>query len=98
MPEPTRFQPATLESTEQIHLFVNLAYQVDADWADLVVAALCTGFRFGEMTAVGPGALRTHTSEVAAVRRFSGGRLLPGTKSGPGEFRTVPSRNQSWRC
>lgn len=54
LPEPTRFQAATLESTEQIHLFVGLAYQVDHEWADLVVAALCTGFRFGEITAVGP--------------------------------------------
>jgi integrase len=90
LPEPTRFQAATLETTDQIHLFVDLAYHVDPHWADLVVAALCTGFRFGEITAVGPAALRPRTSEVAALRRFSGGRLLPGTKSGRGEFRTVP--------
>jgi hypothetical protein len=44
--EPTRFQAATLELTEQIHLFVDLAYRMDPEWADLVVAALCTGFRF----------------------------------------------------
>ena len=90
LPEPTPFHAATLESAEQIHLFIDLAYQVDDQWADLVVAALCTGFRFGEITAVGPAALRPRTSEVAALRRFSDGRLLPGTKSGRGEFRTVP--------
>lgn len=42
------------------------------------------------MSVDSPGALRPRTSEVTALRRFSGGRLLPGTKSGRGEFRTVP--------
>jgi integrase len=90
LPEPDPFRAATLDSTQEIRLFVDIAYQVDPQWADVVLTALCTGFRFGEVAALGPGGLLPGTAEVIALRRFSAGRLLPGTKSGRGQFRSVP--------
>jgi len=90
MPEPTRFRAAVLESTEEIHTFVDCAYRVDAEWADLVMTALCTGFRFGEVAALGPASLQPATGDVIALRRFSGGQLLPGTKRGRSHERMVP--------
>ncbi|GIJ48823.1 hypothetical protein Val02_57090 [Virgisporangium aliadipatigenens] len=90
MPEPTRFRAAVLESTTEIRTFIDLAYQVDPEWADLVLTALCTGFRFGEVTALGPAGLHPQSGDVIALRRFSGGLLLPGTKSGRSQERRVP--------
>jgi hypothetical protein len=89
LPEPVPFRAAVLESIEEIRLFVDLAYRVDPGWADLVVTASCTGFRFGEVTARGPESLDPVRGDVTVVRRFSGGRLLPGTKSGRGGTRPV---------
>jgi integrase len=90
MPEPTRFRAAVLESTAEVHTFIDCAYRVDAQWADLVVTALCTGFRCGEVTALGPAGLRPRSGDVIALRRFSNGLLLPGTKSGRSHERMVP--------
>lgn len=40
-----------LESIDEIHTFISCAYEVDPNWADLVVAKLCSGSRYGEITA-----------------------------------------------
>lgn len=90
LPQTVPFRAAVLESTEEIQLFVDLAYQVDPGWADLVVTALCTGFRFGEVTALAPASLHPTHGDVIAMRRFTGGRLLPGTKSGQDNIRPAP--------
>src|SRR4051812_43215927 len=40
-----------LESIEEIHALINCAYGVDPNWGDLVVTKLCSGSRYGEITA-----------------------------------------------
>lgn len=77
-----------LESIDEIHAFITCAYEVDPNWGDLVVTKLCSGSRYGEITAPQVESLKPRGIEL--LRRQSNGTIRPGTKAGTNIWRFAP--------
>jgi integrase len=77
-----------LESIDEIHAFITCAYEVDPNWGDLVVTKLCSGSRYGEITAPLVESLKPRGIEL--LRRQTNGTIRPGTKAGTNIWRFAP--------
>jgi integrase len=93
LPDGARFERDILETPDDAALFLTAAYEVDPEAADLLLTALATGLRWGEVAALPPKAVRVHlgTVEVQQVLRKVNRRWVveskPKTKKG---YRQVP--------
>jgi integrase len=77
-----------LESIGEIHAFINCAYEVDPNWGDLVVTKLCSGSRYGEITAPLVESVKPRGMEL--LRRQTNGTIRMGTKAGTNIWRFAP--------
>ncbi|HEY0700820.1 MAG TPA: tyrosine-type recombinase/integrase [Micromonospora sp.] len=93
LPDGAKFERDILETPEDAALFLTAAYEVDPEAADLLLTALATGLRWGEVAALTAEAVRTHlaTVEVRQVLRKVNRRWVvepkPKTRKG---YRSVP--------
>ncbi|MEU8333371.1 tyrosine-type recombinase/integrase [Micromonospora sp. NPDC048839] len=93
LPDGPRFERDILETPEDAAILLTAAYEVDPEAADLILTALATGLRWGEVAALTPEAVRAHagTVEVRQVLRKVNRQWVvdpkPKSKSG---YRQVP--------
>ncbi|MFF0467632.1 tyrosine-type recombinase/integrase [Micromonospora zamorensis] len=93
LPDGPRFERDILETPEDAAILLTAAYEVDPEAADLILTALATGLRWGEVAALTPEAVQPHagTVEVRQVLRKVNRQWVvdpkPKTKSG---YRKVP--------
>jgi integrase len=77
-----------LESIDEIHALITCAYEVDPNWGDLVVTKLCSGSRYGEITA--PLVESVKPRGIELLRRQTDGTIRQGTKAGTNIWRFAP--------
>lgn len=77
-----------LENLAEIHALIECAYEIDPNWADLVVVKLCAGSRYGEITM--PMVSHVKPRGLELVQRQSAGRVKQGTKAGVNVWRFAP--------
>ncbi|MFG3602666.1 tyrosine-type recombinase/integrase [Micromonospora chersina] len=93
LPEGPRAERDILESPDEARLFLEAAYQVDPEAADLLLCKLSTGLRWGEVSALPPRAVsvaRGTVSIVQVLRKVNRRWVVepkPKTKQG---YREVP--------
>ena len=93
LPEGTRAERDILESPDEARLFLEAAYAVDPEAADLLLCKLSTGLRWGEVSALPPRAVsvaRGTLSIVQVLRKVNRRWVVepkPKTKQG---YREVP--------
>ncbi|MFI2650707.1 tyrosine-type recombinase/integrase [Micromonospora fulviviridis] len=93
LPEGPRAERDILESPDEARLFLEAAYQVDPEAADLLLCKLSTGLRWGEVSALPPRAVnvaRGTVSIVQVLRKVNRRWMVepkPKTKQG---YREVP--------
>ncbi|MGI5151318.1 tyrosine-type recombinase/integrase [Plantactinospora sp. CA-294935] len=93
LPEGPRYEPDILETPDDAAILLTAAYEVDPEAADLLLTKLACGFRWGEVAALPPRAVRGHlgTVEIQQVLRKVERRWVvepkPKTKNG---YRQVP--------
>ncbi|MFI7283413.1 tyrosine-type recombinase/integrase [Micromonospora chersina] len=93
LPEGPRAERDILESPDEARLFLEAAYQVDPEAADLLLCKLSTGLRWGEVSALPPRAVnvvRGTLSIVQVLRKVNRRWVVepkPKTKQG---YREVP--------
>lgn len=93
LPDGPRFERDILETPEDASILLTAAYEVDPEAADLILTALATGLRWGEVAALTAEAVRPSagTVEVRQVLRKVNRqwRIEPNPKTKSG-FRKVP--------
>lgn len=77
-----------LENLAEIHTLIECAYEIDPNWADLVVVKLCAGSRYGEITM--PKASNVKPRGIELVQRQTAGVVKQGTKAGTNIWRFAP--------
>jgi len=77
-----------LENLAEIHALIECAYEIDPNWADLVVVKLCSGSRYGEITM--PMVNNVRPRGVDLVQRQTAGVVKQGTKAGTNIWRFAP--------
>jgi integrase len=93
LPEGPRAERDILESPDEARLFLEAAYAVDPEAADLLLCKLATGLRWGEVSALPPRAVnvaRGTVSIVQVLRKVNRRWVVepkPKTKQG---YREVP--------
>ncbi|MGW3610548.1 tyrosine-type recombinase/integrase [Micromonospora sp. NPDC005163] len=93
LPEGPRAERDILESPDEARLFLEAAYAVDPEAADLLLCKLSTGLRWGEVSALPPRAVNIArgTASIVQVLRKVNRRWVvepkPKTKQG---YREVP--------
>jgi integrase len=82
-----------IDTHEEAALFVDLAYQVDQDAAELLVTKLAGGLRWSEVTGLPVRAVHPERGTVAVrqvlVREYSSWRIRPAPKTANG-WREIP--------
>ncbi|SCL26956.1 Site-specific recombinase XerD [Micromonospora rhizosphaerae] len=68
LPEGPRAERDILESPDEARLFLEAAYAVDPEAADLLLCKLATGLRWGEVSALPPRAVNVARSTVSIVQ------------------------------
>ncbi|MFD0783082.1 tyrosine-type recombinase/integrase, partial [Micromonospora azadirachtae] len=68
LPEGPRAERDILESPDEARLFLEAAYAVDPEAADLLLCKLSTGLRWGEVSALPPRAVNVARSTVSIVQ------------------------------
>lgn len=97
LPEAARHERDILESPDEARIFLEAAYEVDPEAADLLLTKLASGLRWGEVSALPPRAVRPRlgTIEIVQVLRKVNRRWVvepkPKTQQG---YREVPLPHQ----
>jgi integrase len=84
-PVPVR---AILATPDEYAVFIEVAYAVDPNWADMAIATAAIGARFGEITQLRPDAIVAGRSELVITERWTGWEVEQGDKNE--HRRTVP--------
>jgi integrase len=95
LPLPPRYpvDKDIIDTADEAALFVDLAYRVDQDAAELLVTKLAAGLRWGEVTGLPVRAVHPGRGTVAVrqvlVREYSSWRIRPAPKTANG-WREIP--------